>query len=182
MMKQTTLLFTLLISVNANAQWSFDVFDKGSTSPLGEVQFPVTYRHTQCDFSFTVWNGSGFDDVTINNLTGCDSNDHYLVIDDRAYVMPDGFIFAFGDDQWTSANPVNLGACTTVSATPIATGSPNLLLGGQSFQINTTERLTIRSIGDYTFFIFKSMNGDITCTNGVDFIALIDPIFVGDFE
>ena len=181
-MKITPLVITLMISANVNAQWTFDVFKQGSTSPMGDLEFPVSYRHTQCDFSFSVWNGNGFDDVTIDNLTGCASNDHFVVLDDYAYALPDGFVFYFGTEQWTTSIPVNPGTCSTVSANPIITGVPNLTLDGQSFQIDTTERLTTKSIGDFTYFFFKSTNGDITCSNGVELLTLTDPIFQGDFE
>lgn len=181
-MKYFALIITLLACAHLKAQWSFDVVDNGNSSQVGELFFPVSYRHSNCDFSFSVWDGSNFDDIRINNLNGCTTDDHFIVIDDHAYLMPNGFVLDFYSDQWSTFDFVSLGSCSTVSGSPILTGAPNLFLGGQFFQINTSERLEIKSFGPSTFFLFNSMNGDVTCTNGVSYLDLTELIFKGGFE
>lgn len=182
MMMKTYTLLLLLMTNTLYAQWTFDVLDSGQTQSQTSLIFPVIYNHGLCDFQFLILENGIYINVVINNTSGCNGLDHFVVIDDFYYSLPINFKFELNDDNWKVLDFVDMGTCVSLSEETILESEPYVSIGSTVLQIRDDEKINIYSHDNQTFFEFDSANGDIFCENGLPFVSPLDIIFIGAFE
>lgn len=171
----------LLVSLSVQSQWDFEAETNGVPDLTSNLIFPITYNALICEFTFIAIYNSNLTDMTINNANHC-ANAHWLILDGYQYQMEPGFVFEFLADGYTSPQNIDMGSCSTFSGTPILDAIPSLQIGDQTFQFNPSFGHKVFIDNQQTFFQFQSANGEIFCTNGVEFVDSDDLIFSGRFE
>ncbi|TDR20499.1 hypothetical protein [Marinicella litoralis] len=179
-MKLLTLIF-LLTPMSSQALWTFNVINDGSPVLYSDLLFPISYTHSTCQFQAAVINNGSADDVIIINTAGCTSNNHFIVIDGYRYPLSDTVEVNFYSDLHLFTETSNLNNCTSASGI-IPTDPPRILLNGLSIEFKADSDALVFTDGNNLYFKYDSINGDIVCDNGVEFIDPREIIFLGGFE
>jgi hypothetical protein len=177
-----SLLCLLMLWIRpAESQWEFLVNNSGSTQTTLQMQMPVTYAETTCQFDFLGFYMGDWNPVQINNTLGC-GLPHVLLLDGYRYELPMGFTLNITADEHQYTGAFSLGPCYSVSGNPINTGAPGLLAGGQAIQFVPSRLQHVFYRDGETYFHYESTNGDIRCQQGSPQPNLFDAVFLGDFE
>ena len=165
----------------AESQWEFLVKNSGSTQTFLQMQMPVSYSETTCQFDFLGFYQGDWNPVQVSNPLGC-QQPHVLLLDGYRYVLPTGFTLNITADEHQFSGPFSFGPCYSASGNPINSGTPSLQADGQSIQFFPSRLQHVFYRNGETYFQYESTNGDIRCHLGTPQPNLFDAMFSGDFE